>query len=59
MERIRLNAHKFNQSVENELNRVIIHGILHLVGYNDKKEDEIKIMREKEEYYLGIINTNV
>jgi probable rRNA maturation factor len=38
--------------VENELNRVIIHGILHLMGYNDKSENEIIIMRKKENEYL-------
>ncbi|MBT5699172.1 MAG: rRNA maturation RNase YbeY, partial [Flavobacteriales bacterium] len=36
-----------------ELNRVIIHGILHLVGYNDKTEKEKEIMRKKEDYYIN------
>lgn len=36
----------------NELNRVIVHGILHLIGFNDKSEEEIEIMRKKEDLYL-------
>lgn len=35
-----------------ELNRVILHGILHLVGYKDDNEDQMKLMRKKEEFYL-------
>ncbi|MEJ2305986.1 MAG: rRNA maturation RNase YbeY [candidate division WOR-3 bacterium] len=36
-----------------ELKLLTIHGILHLAGYNDKTEEETKVMREKERYYLG------
>ena len=35
-----------------ELNRVILHGILHLVGYKDDNKENIKLMREREELYL-------
>ena len=49
------NANKFNVSFQNELNRVIIHGVLHLIGYNDKTEDEKTEMRSKENYYLDRI----
>lgn len=35
-----------------ELNRVIVHGVLHLIGYDDHSESDIKQMREKENYYL-------
>lgn len=38
---------------ENELYRVIAHGLLHLCGYKDKSEEEEKIMREKENFYLA------
>jgi probable rRNA maturation factor len=38
-----------------ELNRVIVHGLLHLIGYNDKTVDETKLMREKEDFYLNIL----
>jgi probable rRNA maturation factor len=41
---------------EKELNRVIVHGLLHLLGYMDKTEEEIRIMREKEDYYLTDFN---
>src|ERR1700729_3857687 len=44
IERIRENAVKFNSGLENELHRVIIHGALHLLGYQDKKADSKKIM---------------
>jgi rRNA maturation RNase YbeY len=51
-DRVEENAEEYKVSFENELNRVIIHGILHLIGYNDKSELEIKEMRTKENYYL-------
>ncbi len=38
-----------------ELNRVMIHGILHLIGYRDYSEDEQVIMRAKEDFYLKMI----
>jgi probable rRNA maturation factor len=53
IERIRENAAKFNQSVVNELHRVIIHGVLHLLGYKDKTPEDNKMMTQKEDEYLG------
>ena len=41
-------------NLEDELHRVIVHGILHLIGYDDHTEDEIKTMRSKEDYYLSL-----
>lgn len=41
------------ESFINELNRVMVHGVLHLVGYDDHTPQEQKIMREKENYYLS------
>lgn len=38
-----------------ELYRVIIHGVLHLCGFNDKNSEEKKIIREKEDYFLSLI----
>ena len=51
--RVKENAKKLNYSFESELNRVMIHGILHLCGYNDKTKSEKEIMRKKEEEYLS------
>jgi probable rRNA maturation factor len=50
--RVKENAKKFNVSFENELHRVMIHGILHLCGYKDKTPAKKKEMRRKEDYYL-------
>lgn len=52
LERVEDNAKQFNVSRETELKRVLIHGVLHLCGYNDATEDEKKLIREKEDYYL-------
>ena len=51
-DRIKENANKFRVSFHEELYRVILHGVLHLIGYNDKTEEQKKVMREKENYYL-------
>ena len=53
IERIRENAGKFGQSVVDELHRVIIHGVLHLLGYKDKTPNDNKNMTQKEDEYLG------
>ena|ERR1700748_2633257 len=53
IERIRENAGKFDQSVIDELHRVIIHGVLHLLGYKDKTPEDNKTMTQKEDQYLG------
>ncbi len=47
--RVRENAYKFKIGFEEELLRVMSHGVLHLLGYNDKTEEEIGLMRSKEE----------
>jgi rRNA maturation RNase YbeY len=52
IERIRENAAKFDQSVINELHRVIIHGTLHLLGYKDKTAVDSKNMTQMEDKYL-------
>ena len=53
IERVKDNAKDFGVSFEEELNRVIIHGVLHYCGYKDKADNEAKVMREKENLYLG------
>ncbi len=52
VDRVEDNARNQKLSFENELERVIYHGVLHLCGYNDKTPEEIKEMRAKENYYL-------
>ncbi len=50
--RVKENAKKFSASIQQELSRVLIHGILHLIGYNDQTLNQKKQMKEKEDYYL-------
>ena len=52
VDRVRENAREYKTSFEKELFRVIFHGVLHLIGYNDKTKEELKVMREKENFYL-------
>ena len=49
VERVRENASDFDVKFEEELLRVMAHGILHYCGYKDKSEDDEKLMRQKEE----------
>ena len=59
VERVKENASQFNTSFEQELHRVIIHGVLHLLGQKDKSESEAAEMRKKEEAALVLWNTVV
>ena len=52
LERIKENANKYAVTFMQELKRVMIHGVLHLCGYGDKKKKEKIIMRKKENFYL-------
>ena len=56
VERVKENAKEFNVAFINEIHRVIIHGVLHLCGFGDKTDEEISIMRSKEDFYLQIIS---
>lgn len=49
---VRVNAEEFHQAFENELFRVMVHGVLHLCEYKDHSDAEKRLMREKEDYYL-------
>ena len=52
VDRVRENATSYSVPFEDELMRVIIHGILHLCGYDDHEEADIAFIRKKEAYYL-------
>ncbi|CAN5603935.1 rRNA maturation RNase YbeY [soil metagenome] len=52
VETVAFNAERYKTEQFNELLRVMIHGILHLCGYDDKKADDRKIMKRKELFYL-------
>lgn len=49
---VRENAVEYGTEFDEELNRVIVHGILHLIGYDDFTEEDKREMRSKENYYL-------
>ena len=53
---VRDNAEFYKTEFNDELNRVIVHGLLHLIGYDDHTPEEQKIMREKENCYLELRN---
>lgn len=55
IERIKNNAKKFNLPISDELHRVMIHGVLHLLGFTDKEESEKAVMRKKENHYLALL----
>ena len=53
IDRIKDNAISQKANILNETLRVLFHGCLHLCGYLDKKPKDIKLMREKEDYYIN------
>ena len=55
VDRIKENAVTFSRSYESELHRVIIHGVLHLIGFDDHTEEDEQTMREKEEEALKLL----
>ena len=56
LQRISDNASTLLKNYEEELKRVLAHGILHLCGYKDKSEEEEKEMRNKEDFYIARYN---
>ncbi|WP_245915682.1 rRNA maturation RNase YbeY [Mangrovibacterium marinum] len=54
VDRVAENATQFGVSFDEELRRILVHGVLHLLGYPDKKADEKKLMTAKEDFYLSI-----
>ena len=56
VERVAENSAKYSVSFEEELRRVMIHGVLHFMGYNDSNENEITVIRKKEDYALSMFH---
>ncbi len=54
IDRCRDNAKTYGKGFKNEVHRVIIHGVLHLLGYKDKSKAEKAEMTSKEDYYLSL-----
>ncbi len=54
LDRAKENAKEFKVTLTNELNRLMVHGVLHLMGYKDKTAVEKEAMRAKEEFYLSL-----
>jgi len=59
IERVRENAVDFNVSFEEELRRVLIHGVLHYCGYKDKSEEEDRLMRNKEDEKIKLFHVEL
>ena len=57
-ERVIENASSFTVSLDNELLRVVVHGLLHLFGYSDKSKKGKKLMQSMEDFYLSLYSTN-
>lgn len=55
IDRVTDNAKQHKVKFREELNRVVVHGLLHLLGYNDKSEVDKTIMTSKEDEYLNLI----
>jgi probable rRNA maturation factor len=54
IDRVKDNAIINYEEFDKELNRVMVHGILHIIGYKDKLEKDIKLMRKKENTYISL-----
>lgn len=54
IDRVEENARELNLSFHDELKRVMVHGVLHLMGYNDKDSAQRAAMRQRENYYLTL-----
>ena len=52
IDRVRDNATTYHITFEEELARVMVHGVLHLMGYGDKESEDILMMRAKENHYI-------
>ena len=57
-ERVKENSREYNVDYLTELQRVMVHGLLHLLGYKDKSKEDLRIMRAKENFYLKTFINN-
>jgi len=55
-DRVKENAQRYNVKFDIELQRVMAHGLLHLMGYKDKSEEEKKVMRTKEDEKINMFH---
>lgn len=53
---VKENSIFYGTEFNDELNRVIVHGLLHLIGYDDHCDEDIAVMRSKENYYLKVLS---
>ncbi|MBA4407860.1 MAG: rRNA maturation RNase YbeY [Bacteroidota bacterium] len=58
VDRVKENAGTYNTSFENEIQRILIHGVLHLLGYKDKSKKDKYIMTSKEDIYLKMLTVS-
>lgn len=57
IDRVKENSQEFSKDFNEELYRVMIHGVLHLLGYKDKEEEESQLMRQKENDSLALLHS--
>ena len=59
LDRVSENARNLNLSFLEELDRIMVHGVLHLLGYKDKSRKDKILMTEREDYFLKLLNSNL
>ena len=59
IEQITRQASDYHVLLEDEISRIVIHGVLHLLGFDDQTGEQKKIMTEKEDQYLEILNNKL
>jgi rRNA maturation RNase YbeY len=57
-DRVRDNANAFSKTFNNEMNRILIHGVLHLLGYKDKNRKDKSLMTKMEDIYLKVLENS-
>jgi len=58
IDRVKENAKLFSTTLQDELNRILVHGVLHLLGYKDKIKKDKTLMTFKENYYLNMLKVS-